>query len=85
VRVVTVNVGEDEPTVERFRAERGLTLPVLRDPDGRVWRGLARRGLPANLVWTTAGRESDVGPRDRAGWERALAALGCGSGSPPAR
>jgi thiol-disulfide isomerase/thioredoxin len=81
VRVVTVNVGEDEATVERFRAERGVVLPVLRDPRGGVWRSVAR-GLPANLVWTAAGRESDVGPRDRAAWAHALAELGCRAGAP---
>jgi thiol-disulfide isomerase/thioredoxin len=71
IRFVTVNVGEGAEEIERFRGEHPFSLPVLRDPDGRAWRGLAR-GLPANLVWTPEGRRVSVGPREEAEWAREL-------------
>jgi thiol-disulfide isomerase/thioredoxin len=79
VRVVAVNVGESPERIERYRAERRLGLPVLRDPKGAAWRRLAPRGLPANAVWTSAGAEPsvEVGPRDEAAWRGVLAGLGC--------
>jgi thiol-disulfide isomerase/thioredoxin len=82
VRVVTVNVGDSAEDAARFRDARGLALPWLRDPGGRVWRDLAR-GLPANLTWTPEARRVELGPRDAAAWERALAELGCAAA--PAR
>ena len=72
-----VNVAESPETIARFRESHGLSLPVLRDPDGRVWRRFAR-GLPANLTWTREGRSAELGPRDEAAWRHALGALGCG-------
>jgi len=77
VRLAIVNVAESPEVIARFRESLGLTLPVLRDPDGRVWRRFAR-GLPANLTWTREGRRADQGPRDEAAWQRALGELGCG-------
>jgi thiol-disulfide isomerase/thioredoxin len=74
VRIVMVNVAESPATIASFREAHGLGLPVLRDPEGRVWRRFAR-GLPANLTWTREGRRAETGPRDEAGWRRAL---GCG-------
>ena len=76
VRVVMVNVAESPETIGRFRESLGLALPVLRDPDGSVWRRFAR-GLPANVTWTREGRRVEMGPRDAAAWERALGDLGC--------
>ncbi len=34
--VVTVSIDEDEGDLRRFVAEHALTLPVLKDPGGRV-------------------------------------------------
>lgn|GEM_PF-6643526 len=85
VRVVAVNAGESADEVARFLDEHGLRgadLPHLRDPRGRAWRTTGARGLPANVVWTGAGRRVEVGPRDAAAWERALAELGCADGAP---
>jgi thiol-disulfide isomerase/thioredoxin len=82
VRIVAVNVGESLEAIERFRAEHGIALPMLRDPKGRAWRSLAARGLPANLVWTGGVRRVEVGPRDDAAWARTLAELGCSEGEP---
>jgi hypothetical protein len=79
-----VNVGETPEQVERYRAEHGLELPVLRDPKGAAWRRLAPRGLPANAVFVSAGDAEPrvaVGPRDEAAWLRALRELGCGDGA----
>ena len=76
VRVVTVNVGEDPETIEAYVREHGFSLPVLRDPDGKVWRAFGR-GLPVNVFWTPAGRRSEFGPRDAASWREELAGLGC--------
>ena len=77
VRVVAVNVGDAPVAIERFLGERPLRLPVLRDPEGDVWRRAVGRGLPANLVVTREGRRTELGPRDVKGWEGLLAELGC--------
>ena len=82
VTVVAVNVGEEAEVVRRYWTEHGLGLEALRDPKGRIWRRVSGIGLPANLVWTGAGRRTDVGPRDMAGWEEELAALGCAAPAP---
>lgn len=76
VRVAAVNVGESRAAAERFRARHGLRLPLLRDPDGKLFRRFAR-GLPANLIWTRDGRRVVTGPYRREQWEGELAALGC--------
>lgn len=78
VEVVAVNVGDDPAAIARLLGERPLGLRVLRDPRGGVWRRVGGSGLPANLVLTREGRRVEVGPRDADGWERSLAALGCG-------
>lgn len=76
VRVAFVNVGESQAAAERFRARHGLRMPLLRDPHGTLFRQFAR-GLPANLIWTPAGRRVTTGPYERAQWEAQLATLGC--------
>jgi thiol-disulfide isomerase/thioredoxin len=78
LRLAVVNVADSPEEIARFRERHGLAMPVLRDPDGSVWRRFAR-GLPANLTWTREGRRAELGPRDAAAWERALADLGCGA------
>jgi thiol-disulfide isomerase/thioredoxin len=78
LRLVMVNVADSPEQIARFRERHGLRMPVLRDPDGDVWRRFAR-GLPANLTWTREGRRAELGSRDAAAWERALAELGCGA------
>jgi thiol-disulfide isomerase/thioredoxin len=79
--VAAVNVGESLDAAESFRAAHGLRLPLLRDPDGELWRRFAR-GLPANLIWTRAGRRVLVGPATPKEWERRLAELGCAAAKP---
>jgi thiol-disulfide isomerase/thioredoxin len=81
--VAAVNVGESEDDAEEFRARHGLRLPLLRDPDGALWRRFAR-GLPANLIWTRAGgREVLTGPQSPSQWEQRLSALGCDATNAP--
>jgi thiol-disulfide isomerase/thioredoxin len=76
VRVRPVNVGEPLAAAEAFRTRHGLRLPLLRDPDGKLFRRFAS-GLPANLIWTREGRRVATGPYERAEWEALLAELGC--------
>jgi thiol-disulfide isomerase/thioredoxin len=77
VRVVAVNVGDAPDAVATFLRERPLRLPVLRDREGDVWREVAGRGLPANLVVTREGRRVELGTRDEPGWTARLGELGC--------
>ncbi len=77
VRFVAVNVGEDEETLAAYLAEHPLGLTMLRDPKGRAWRRATGRGLPANLIWTSAGQRTDVGPRGEQRWRETFAELGC--------
>jgi len=85
VRIAAVDVGEDAATIARFLEAHDVSLPVLRDPRGGVWRRLGGVGLPTNLVWTRDARTVEVGPRGRAGWTSALAALGCADAGAPTR
>jgi len=78
VRVVAVDVGEGPEDVRAFLAAHPLDLPVLRDPKGEAWRRfVGGGGLPANLVWTSAGQRTSIGPREEASWREELARLGC--------
>jgi hypothetical protein len=75
-----VNTGESADVVEAFVARHGVKLAVLRDPEGRVWRDVDGRGLPANLFWSIDMRRTDVGPRDYDAWCAAFEAAGVGPG-----
>jgi thiol-disulfide isomerase/thioredoxin len=77
LRVVAVNVGDSRKAVEEFLAHTPLRLPVLRDPEGRVWRRVAGHGLPGNLFVTREARRTEVGPKGPEAWEGELADLGC--------
>jgi thiol-disulfide isomerase/thioredoxin len=76
VRVLAVNVAEPADVARRFLERHNSTLPLYRDPDGRVWRRLAR-GLPANLIWTREGRRTEVGPKSPSEWQETFHSLGC--------
>jgi thiol-disulfide isomerase/thioredoxin len=76
VNIVAVNVGESLAAAEAFRLRHGLDLPLLRDPDGRLWRRYAR-GLPANLIRTRDSESVVTGPYTDAQWEERLRELGC--------
>ncbi len=65
--VVTVACDEDEADVRRFVTEHGLTLPVLRDPGGRVAADDYRTtGYPETFVLDRAGAllRHTVGPAE---------------------
>lgn len=77
VRILLVNVGEDEQEIRDFLAAHGVGLEVLRDPGGRVWRRVSGAGLPLNLTWDGSERQLALGPQDFLAWREALSALGC--------
>ena len=81
VSVAAVNVGESLADAEAFRAQHGSGLPLLRDPDGKLWRSLAR-GLPANLIRTRDGQSVVTGPYSGVEWEERLRELGCPTTKP---
>lgn len=76
VRIAFVNVAESLAAAAEFRASRGLRAPLLRDPDGALWRRFAR-GLPANVIWTREGRRVVTGPYATPEWAALLASHGC--------
>lgn len=77
VRVLAVNVAEDAAEVARYVAAHSLSLEVLRDASGEVWRSAGFRGLPANWFWTAQGVSSFTGPLTQPQWEARLHELGC--------
>jgi len=62
--VVTVSTDEDEADLRRFVSEHALTLPVLKDPGGRVAGEYRTTGYPETFVLDREGRllEHVVGP-----------------------
>jgi cytochrome c biogenesis protein CcmG/thiol:disulfide interchange protein DsbE len=69
--VVTVSTDEDEAVLQRFVAEHSLTLPVLKDPGGRVAEDAYRTtGYPETFVLDRGGRvlQHVVGPAE---WDSA--------------
>jgi peroxiredoxin len=79
--VVLVDVDEGEAEIARFVERYGIELPLLRDPEGKVFREVGGRGLPMNLVWSKGERTTDIAPRSEAEWRKHLDALGCGASS----
>jgi peroxiredoxin len=65
--VITVSTDEDEAELRRFVSARALSLPVLKDPGGRVAAGEYRTtGYPETFVLDREGRllEHVVGPAE---------------------
>lgn len=58
--VVAINMGEPRPHVERWLAERQLTLPVVIDTDLALTRAYAVRGQPSSYIVQPDGRISRV-------------------------
>jgi len=78
VDLALVDVGEDWETLRSFAAEHGIAAPLLRDPKGRAWRASTGGwGLPASVLWTEAGRRSEVGAKRASEWREMLARVGC--------
>ncbi len=65
--VVTVSADEDEAELRRFVSEQALTLPVLKDPGGRVAASAYRTtGYPETFILDRDGRllQHVVGPAE---------------------
>ena len=77
VRVVAVNVAEKPEHVRQYLNEKSVTLPVLLDPTGQVWRGNGMWGVPANLLWSGGGLRVRDGTLSAKQWRRELGELGC--------
>lgn len=82
VRLLLVNVGEEDAAIRDFVEQHDVGLPVLRDPKGSVWRGVDGRGLPLNLFWSSEGTRTDLGPKTEKQWRKLFASEGCGSARP---
>jgi peroxiredoxin len=54
--VVAVNYKESETTIQRFRDQTMLTLPLLRDADGATSRAWQVRIFPSTLLVGRDGR-----------------------------
>jgi peroxiredoxin len=63
--VVAVSLDADPTTVPRFLRDRGLTFPVVLDPDMKVAGTYGVRALPASFVIDRRGRPAAfaLGPR----------------------
>ena len=85
IRVLSVNVGEEDEIIRKFVHQYGVRLPVLRDPTADVWRATGANGLPANLFWSDIGRRIYVGSKNAMQWESLFAVQGCSPPSPPPR
>ena len=81
VHLAAVNVGESSEVAAAFLARLGIALPLLRDPDAKLWRRFAR-GLPANLIRTREDQTVVTGPYGEAAWAQRLRGLGCVGASP---
>ena len=77
VRVLAVNVGDEADEIRAFLADRPISIPILRDAKGKIWRDVSGLGLPANLFWTGDEQRVEVGPLSLADWRRELEGLGC--------
>jgi cytochrome c biogenesis protein CcmG, thiol:disulfide interchange protein DsbE len=62
--LLSVDLDEDGPTIEAFRDELGLRMPMLMDQDGDVAASYGVRGLPATFLVDQHGelRQQRLGP-----------------------
>lgn len=70
IRMLAVNVGEDEDTIFQFTANYPVGFPLLMDRDSKVAEAWPIRGLPTTFVVDPQGRIAyrAIGGRD---WDRA--------------
>lgn len=68
ILAISSDVG-GKPVVEPYVQERGLTLPILLDPEGEVFSQYGVRGLPTSYLLDRRGKvfSADVGARDWSG------------------
>ena len=58
VDFVAVGVNEDPAATAALVADTGLTFPVGSDPDGELFASYGFTGLPATVVFDSAGKET---------------------------
>ena len=63
---ISIDSEQDEAEVQRFARDLGLTFPLPRDPDKRVYAAYQASGVPETFLVDRAGRilERFVGPQD---------------------
>jgi thiol-disulfide isomerase/thioredoxin len=83
VRLVIVAAGEDAQVVRDYLTAHALSIPVLLDARGKVWRKAGGVGLPLNLIRTAAGDRLLAGPQSEAQWAAARGSLHCRSPAAP--
>ncbi len=68
ILAISSDVG-GKPVVEPYVQERGLTFPILLDPEAEVFAQYGVRGLPTSYLLDRRGRvfSADVGARDWSG------------------
>lgn len=75
--MIAVNVEDDLEDLHALVGSTGITLEVLRDPDGAAFRRWFRRGLPANLIATSEGISTRDGSLSAGEWRELLGGVGC--------
>jgi peroxiredoxin len=75
LQVVAINIGFDDTPAQiaRFRREHGLTMPIVRDDDGRLGETFGLRVTPQHVIIGKDGRIAYVGHLADATLETALA------------
>jgi len=63
---ISIDAEADAPAVEAFRSEYGLTFPIPRDPEKRVYGAYQASGVPETFLVDREGRvlERFVGPQN---------------------
>lgn len=77
IRLVAVNVGDDPEEIRSFLEEVPITIPILLDSEGEVWRRVSGLGFPTNLFWTREERRVEIGALSPVDWGKALDEFGC--------
>jgi len=54
VQIDAVDVGDTPAAIRTYATEHAISLPMLRDPQGEVWRRLSGKGSPLHATWTGA-------------------------------
>lgn len=82
---VSIDDAQAREAIEHFRAEFGLSFPLLVDPDRSAYRAFQATGVPETFLVDAAGRvvERFVGPRDwdEPRYKSAIRALLAGRGA----
>jgi len=77
IRLVAVNVGDSADEIRAFQGDVSIEIPIMRDPEGEVWRRVSGAGFPANLFWKHGKRQVQVGALSPEDWGEMLDEFGC--------